>query len=87
MPAEAFESKPAGAQGLLLKHGGGEQITDALHGAVWFSRLAMAEWLLEHGADPQRLNFQGKTPLESARELGDGAMVELLERYVPPSST
>jgi ankyrin repeat protein len=47
----------------------------------------MAEWLLEHGADPQRLNFQGKTPLESARELGDGAMVELLERYVPPSST
>jgi ankyrin repeat protein len=72
---------------LLLEHGDGEQIAGALHGAVRFSRLAMAEWLLEHGADLQRLNFQGKTPLESARELGDAAMVELLERYAPPPST
>jgi ankyrin repeat protein len=69
---------------LLRQHGGGEQIAGALHGAVRFSRLAMAEWLLKHGADLQRLNFQGKTPLESARELGDAAMVELLERYAPP---
>jgi ankyrin repeat protein len=47
----------------------------------------MAEWLLKHGADLQRLNFQGKTPLEAARELGDAAMVELLERYASPPST
>jgi ankyrin repeat protein len=66
---------------LLVEHGGGEQIAGVLHGAVWYGRLEMAEWLLRHGADLGRTNFQGKTPLESARERGDAAMVALLERY------
>jgi ankyrin repeat protein len=66
---------------LLVEHGGGEQVTGALHGAVWYGRLEMAEWLIQHGADLNRPNFQGKTPLESARELGDAAMAALLERY------
>jgi ankyrin repeat protein len=66
---------------LLVERGGGDQIAGALHGAVWYGRLEMAEWLIQHGADRNRPNFQGKTPLELARELGDTAMVALLERY------
>ncbi|MBC8074718.1 MAG: ankyrin repeat domain-containing protein [Chloroflexales bacterium] len=69
---------------LLLEYGGGEQIAGALHGAVWYSRLEMAEWLLQHGAELGRPNFQGKTPLEAAQERGDTAMVALLERYATP---
>ena len=66
---------------LLVAHGGDAAIGDALHGAVLYSRLAMAAWLLEHGADLDRPNFQGLTALEAARERGDAAMVALLEHH------
>ena len=50
----------------------------ALHGAVLFGQVAMVRWLLEHGADPALMDYNGKTALELARENNQGAIVELL---------
>ncbi|MCJ1247965.1 hypothetical protein MMC30_005180 [Trapelia coarctata] len=50
-----------------------------LHRAVDHGRVAIAAALLAHGADKTIVDTKGRTPLEFARELGAGRMVELLE--------
>ena len=39
----------------------------------------MARWLLEHGANPVLLDYNGKTALELAREKHQDAIVDLLD--------
>ena len=64
---------------LLLKHGGGEGINTALHGAVNLGHTAMVEWLLAHGVtDVNAPNYEQKTPLRVATELGHSEIAGLL---------
>jgi uncharacterized protein len=59
---------------LLLAHGSdinaGEGRETALHGAAGFGQTAMVEWLLEHGAQVNPKDFNGKTPLRVAMDNG-----------------
>lgn len=66
---------------LLLSHGGDEGKDVALHAATAGDHLAMATWLLEHGANPNGLNFEGKTPLQVARESGRDDLAAVLIDY------
>jgi len=56
------------AQGADINAGAGKET--ALHGAASFGQPAMAEWLIEHGAQVNQLDFNGKTPLRLAVENG-----------------
>jgi ankyrin repeat protein len=70
---------------LLLSHGAdpnaGEGGNTPLHGATQFGQSAMAEWLLTHGAHHSPLDYEGKTPIERARELGRLDVVHALASY------
>lgn len=50
----------------------------ALHGAAGFGQTAMVSWLLDHGADPNAIDHNGKTPLEVAEQTGQQATADLL---------
>lgn len=64
---------------LLMAHGGGEGLSFVLHGAITHGQSEMARWLLEHGAsDLQVRNYEDKTPLQKALELGHGEIADLL---------
>lgn len=64
---------------LLLEHGGGEGIDTALHGAVNFGHAEMVRWLLEHGVtNVNAPNYEQKTPLNVATELGHTEIADLL---------
>ena len=67
---------------LLLAHGGGEGIDTALHGAINYGHTAMVEWLLAHGVtNVNAPNYEQKTPLRVATELGQSAIAELLRAH------
>ena len=64
---------------LLLARGGGEGIDTALHGAVNFGHTAMVGWLLAHGVtNVNAPNYEQKTPLRVATELGHTDIADLL---------
>ena len=63
---------------MLLAHGGGEGASDGLVLAAQKGHLDMVKWLLDHGADPDTKNWQGKTALELATEGGFEDMVKVL---------
>jgi ankyrin repeat protein len=52
----------------------------ALHGAVAYGHYEMAQWLIQHGAnaDLSAKNYEGKTPLQKATELGFEEVAQLL---------
>jgi len=67
---------------LLKACGNNEGYDDALHGAISFGHTDMVAWLLENGAtDVNVPDFRGKTPLQSAEELGQDAVVALLKKH------
>ena len=49
-----------------------------LHGAVYRDKPEIVTWLVNHGADRQRTNWRGLTPLELAQELGHERCVAVL---------
>eukprot|EP00927_Polykrikos_kofoidii_P077821 TRINITY_DN74728_c0_g1_i1.p1 TRINITY_DN74728_c0_g1~~TRINITY_DN74728_c0_g1_i1.p1 ORF type:complete len:996 (-),score=134.56 TRINITY_DN74728_c0_g1_i1:301-3288(-) len=49
---------------------------NALHEAAWHGQLHVVEWLLQHEADPQVCNWEGKSPLHLLAMIG-GPEVEL----------
>ncbi len=64
---------------LLLDAGCNEGFDDALHAAIMYGHVDMVNWLLEHGAgDLQVLNYEGKSPLKKAVELGHTAIADVL---------
>ncbi|MBA3532793.1 MAG: ankyrin repeat domain-containing protein [Ardenticatenales bacterium] len=65
----------------LLKHGGGQGMSAALHGATRFGYTEMVRWLLAHGAEPNPQDYQGKTPLAVALELGHETLAALLREH------
>jgi hypothetical protein len=55
--------------------------TQPLHGAALFGQTKMVSWLLEHDATPYVKDYEGKTPLDRARENQHPDVVALLEPY------
>jgi ankyrin repeat protein len=70
---------------LLLARGAdpnaGEGGNTPLHGATLFGQTEMAEWLLTHGANHSPLDYEGKTPMERARENARLDIVHVLGSY------
>ena len=70
---------------LLLRRGvdlnAGAGSNTALHGAAWFNQAAAAEWLLAHGAQVDARDYEGRTPLDRAREQGHDEVVAALLRH------
>jgi ankyrin repeat protein len=67
---------------LLKSHGCTEGFSYSLHGAIEFGHKPMAEWLLNNGVQLiNALNFEGKTPLKKALELGHSEIAELIRAY------
>lgn len=66
---------------LLVARGGGAGQDAALHGAVAPGHLAMTRWLLERGADPNTLDFAGRTPLRVALDAGHAEIADLLRAH------
>jgi hypothetical protein len=64
-----------------------DQITNALWHACRGGQRAVAEYLLEHGANPHWVGHERKTPLDAARESGAAELVEWLEARVAGSAT
>lgn len=65
---------------LLQSYGCREGYSGALHAAISSGHLEMLNWLLTHGADDvQVLNYEGKTPLQKAMELGQADMAAVLK--------
>ena len=52
-----------------------------LHGAAQFAQPQMAEWLLAHGAFHSPVDYEGKTPIERARDSGRLDVVHALASY------
>lgn len=53
----------------------------ALHGAAMMGQTRMTEWLLSHGANPNATDYEGKTPLQRAREYNQQGVVGALEAH------
>lgn len=64
---------------------GGDEVVFTWGMPLWhcaaFRQHAMAEMLLEHGADPNASVYASGTPVSEAYGQGDWKMVKLLERY------
>jgi ankyrin repeat protein len=67
---------------MLQGSGCNEGIPFALHGAIAYGHKDMVRWLLDHGAkaDVQIKNFENKTPLQKATELGYPEIADLLKQ-------
>lgn len=66
---------------MLVAHGGGQEASHSLHGAVGHGRIEMVEWLLARGADPNTKDWAGKTTLDSALARGHADIAELLRAH------
>ena len=65
----------------------GEGGNTPLHGAAGFGQAEMARWLLDNGANPYALDFNGKTPVELAQANGHSVVVEMLRPYTDLDNT
>jgi ankyrin repeat protein len=66
---------------MLVANGGGQGPNHALHAAVMLGRREMVAWLLARGADPNTLNYENKTTLDVATELGQEEIAEMLREH------
>jgi uncharacterized protein len=64
---------------LLVEHGGGQDGSNALHGATAHGHTEMVRWLLARGADSNPRNWQEKTPLQVAQENGYEELAAVLK--------
>jgi len=60
----------------------GEGGNTALHAAAGFGQLEMAQWLLDHGANPYANDFNGKLPIDLAEDKGYTAIADLLRPFM-----
>lgn len=67
---------------MLQGSGCNEGFSFALHGAIAFGQKEMVVWLLGHGAkdDLTVKNYENKTPLMKATELGYSEIVDVLQK-------
>lgn len=70
---------------LVVAHGasvnGGKGVGTPLHGAIAFGHVAMVDWLLSHGADPNVLDHRQRSPLQTALDRGDAQSASLLRAH------
>ena len=66
---------------MLVAKGGGQGVNHALHAAILRGRRDMAAWLLDKGADPNTLNYENKTTLDVATELGHEELAGMLREH------
>jgi ankyrin repeat protein len=67
---------------LLKSRGNNEGYSSALHGAISYGHSDVAAWLLDNGVtDVNVPDYRGKTPLQSAEELGQAEVVDLLKKH------
>lgn len=59
----------------------GEGGNTALHGAAQFNRADMVEWLIEHGANINALDYEGKTALTRAVAQNNNEVAEVLRAH------
>lgn len=57
----------------------GEGGSPPIHGAVMFNQLEMVKWLLDRDANLNAKNYEGKTPLQAARDMKREAIAKLFE--------
>ena len=62
----------------LLAAGNNQDMSYALHAAIGKGRTEMVRWLLARGATQEATNFQGKSPLQVAKESGLDDIAALL---------
>ena len=67
--------------GILWMTEAGEGGNTPLHGAAVTGQVAMTEWLLEHGAYHSPVDYEGKTPIERARQNGRLDVVHALTSH------
>ncbi len=58
-------------------------VTSPLHGAALFGENAMAQWLLNHDANPYSVDFEGKTAYDRAKLRGYDEIVAMLKPFFP----
>jgi uncharacterized protein len=71
---------------LLLDHGADQSTitgpaATALNAAAWRGDEAMSAWLLERGARPDVLDFEGKTALQRAEEHGHQSIAGMIREW------
>lgn len=70
-----------------LLHGLGAEVNTGagsntpLHGAVLFGQQGMVEWLIQHGADVNTNDYNGKTSLTIALETHQAAIAGILRQH------
>ncbi len=65
---------------MLAERGNTQSPDMPLLGAVGYGRYAMAQWLLNRGADTTITNFQNKTALQIAQDRQDEGVIALLTK-------
>lgn len=61
-----------------------ELLTTPLIESISFGQLAVATYLMEHGADPElKAGFSEDTPLKVAKRTGNKAMIALVKGHLP----
>lgn len=58
--------------------------------ALWHAcrggQRPVVEYLIEHGANPNWIGYDGKTPLDAARQSGASELVQWLEGHIARGS-
>ena len=75
---------------MILSHGGGDGLIyplqmrnrPSIHGAVLFGHVSMTQWFLDYGADVTVRDYDDRTPLEAAVELGHDKVAALLRYHI-----
>ena len=68
-------------QNILLSQKGGQSDTTALHDAIYYGHLGMAQLLIEKGTPVNEQDIDGNTALHLAAEDGDLDLIEILLEY------
>jgi ankyrin repeat protein len=66
---------------LLVAHGGGTDPSTGISAAVQMGHREMVDWLLARGANPNTLDFRGKTPLDIALVRSDDDIADVLRAH------
>jgi ankyrin repeat protein len=60
----------------------GDEGNTALHGAVAFQQVEAVRWLLTNDANPYAKDYEGRLPVDLAREQGNTEILALLEPFM-----